>query len=669
VADVRRISEAGPRPASPYPGQRPFLDTDKDRFFGRDSDCEALLEFWIDNHVTLLTGPAASGKTSLLRAGLSPRLAERGSLALPVGRISYGSTFPTAALPEHNPYTLALLQSWMPGESATRLVDLTIDEFIQIQATRGPGSIFAVIDHVDDLVADTGPRWGFRQKFLHDLQHASQAEPRLRLLLIGRDEAAELVTTEMTTAARWDLAPLSRRGAIEAVTGPTAGTGRSFANDSAEILVSDLQTRRIVGLDGKEGYVASDHVEPSVLQVVCDRLWAALPSGTGHITPRDIRIFGDVDKALTGHCGELIASVADDHDLPVARLRSWLVSTFVTEQGRQGAAYEGPVATAGMPNAVARALEDRHLLSAELRSGSRWYQVLTPRLIGPLLHVTDGLPSPAGALDYLSATERALTRGDITAANQYAQAALRTSPDADLRLRAEVESLLGNIATECEKPAEAEAHHRFAARLFEALQDTPSVAGQLAAVGQTLVAQQRIDEAVDEFQAATDRMRDPVIQTNLALALWRLGESRAAVTVLNDVLAVDGGSSLALRARGEILADLGEASKAVLDLNRVTIQERPSTRAARGLALAKLGDQPRANLEVDDAVAEAPRNGTVLLYAARAKALGGWDDAAEELARRAVDATDPMLPAYHREVALRLAVRKHGKPARNKPLK
>ncbi|HTU72386.1 MAG TPA: hypothetical protein VMG38_02605, partial [Trebonia sp.] len=423
---MSRTSGASPKPDVPYPGLRPFLDTDKDRFFGRHPDSEALLEFWRDNHITLLAGPAASGKTSLLHAGLSPRLAEKGSYTLPVGRVSYGSTFPTAALPEHNPYALALLQSWMPGESATRLVDLTISEFIQIRAKQRPGSIFAAIDQADDLIADTGPRSSFRQKFLQDLEEASRAEPRLRLLLIARGEAAGLITTEMSAAARWDLAPLSRQGAIEAVMGPAAGTGRSFADGAAEKLVSDLQTRRIVGLDGKEHYVTSDHVEPSLLQVACSRLWTALPPGTVHITPRDIRIFGDVDKALTEHSGQVIASVADDHDLPVTRLRSWLVTTFITEQGRQGTAYEGPVATAGMPNTVARALEDRHLLSAELRSGSRWYQLLTPRLIDPLLHVADELPSPTGALDHLSAAERALARGDITAAERYAQAALRT---------------------------------------------------------------------------------------------------------------------------------------------------------------------------------------------------------------------------------------------------
>jgi tetratricopeptide (TPR) repeat protein len=272
------------------------------------------------------------------------------------------------------------------------------------------------------------------------------------------------------------------------------------------------------------------------------------------------------------------------------------------------------------------------------------------------------LPPPARPAEHLSAAERALTRGELDTAERYALTALRSAPDTDLRFRAQVESLLGNIAVEREKPAEAESHYRIAARLYEAMHDTQAAASQLAAVGQTLVAQDRLQEAVDELRSAIDRMPgDAVMQTDLALALWRLGESRAAVSVLTTfLLRVDGGNSVALRARGEILADLGEADQAISDLDRVTLEERPSSRAARGLALAKLGDQSRANAEVDDAVAKAPRNGAVLLYAARAKALGGDDYAAEELARRAVDATDLALSPYHREVALQLAAHKHG---------
>ena len=57
----------------------------------------------------------------------------------------------------------------------------------------------------------------------------------------------------------------------------------------------------------------------------------------------------------------------------------------------------------------------------------------------------------------------------------------------------------------------------------------------------------------------------------------------------------------------------------------------------------------------------------MLLYAARARALGGDELAAEALARRAADATDPVLPPHHREVALRIAGHKQEKSARLTP--
>lgn len=662
AAAARRCSATRKGAGAPYPGMRPFEPADQDRFFGRGTDAKALLELWQANRLTLVVGSVASGKSSLLNAGVLPLLDQNCTYVLPPGRLSYGSTFPREALPEHNPYIFALLRSWSPGETPTRLVDLTVHDFIRAQADRqGSGPLFAAIDQVDDLLADSGPRRAHRQKFLGELADALRAEPRLHLLLLAREEGADLVSEALGTAARYNLTTLTRQGAIEAVAGPAAVSGRPFTEGAAEKLVTDLQTSRIVGINGAERHVAGDYIEPSLLQAVCTRLWDSLPPGTEHITPRDVRLFGDADKALATYCGRIIASVADDHDLQVTRLRTWLLGTFVTELGTRGTAYEGAVATAGMPNAVARALQDRHLLSVELRSGSRWYQLLSDRLIQPLRDAADELPPAAEPSERLLAAERALSLGELGAAERYARATLRTSSDTDLRLRAEVESLLGNIASEREKPAEAESHYRISARLFEALRDSSAVAGQLAAVGQTLIAQERPEDALDELQAAIDRMpNDPVMQTDLALALWRLGEGRAAVAVLTAVLGVDSGNSVALRARGEILADLGEARQAMLDLNRVTLKERPATRAARGLAMALLGDQPDADLEVDDAIAEAPRNGVALLFAARAKVFTGGENAAEELARRAVDATDPALSPYHREIALQLAGHKHG---------
>ena len=649
---------------SPYLGTRPFQQADYRRFFGRAADAEALAELWQVSRLIFASGPVASGKTSLLGAGVFPLVRDTRADVLPVGRISYGSTFPFAALPEHNPYTLALLQSWSPGETATQLVGVTVHNFIQGLAERHDGIILAAIDQVEDLLAGTGPRWVHRRQFLAELSEAMRQEPRLHLLLLVRDEALNPVSDVLGDGARYHVAGLARQGAIEAVREPVQGTGRSFAEGAAEKLVSELQTSRIMGADGLEHYVTGDRVEPSLLQVVCAWLWERLPPDVSLITPHDVRLFGDADTALSAHCGRVIAAVADDHDLPVTRLRTWLRGTFVTEMGTRGGAYEGAISTAGMPNAVARAMEDRHLLRAELRSGTRWYELLTDRLLEPLRGAPAQQPPPTGPADYLRAAERAFTLGELDTADRYAEVTLRTSAETDLRIRADVESLLGNLASERDKPGEAEMHYRVAAGLFEMLRDTSAVARQLAAIGQTLLVQERAEDAVDELRAAVDRMpADPIMQTDLGVALWKLGDGQAAVAVLTKVLGVDGGNPVALRARGEILADLGEAPAAMLDLDRMPLKERSATQAARGLALAKLGDRSGAYREIEDALADAPRNGLVLLYAARARALGGDELAAEELARRAADATDPVLPPHHREVALRIAGHEHEKSA------
>jgi tetratricopeptide (TPR) repeat protein len=577
---------------------------------------------------------------------------------LPPGRLCYGETFPFAALPEHNSYALALLRSWSPHELATRLAGLSVRDFLHGLAQRRDGVIFAAVDQVEDLLVDSGSwtRRMLRRQFLGEVAQAINDEPRLHLLLVTRTEAADLISSTTGSGACYTVAPLTRKEAVEAVVAPAAAAGRSFADATAEKLVLDLLPGRIAA-DG-ERYVTEEFVEPALLQAVCSRLWHALPADVTTITAADVRTFGDAGNALAAHCGQVIAAVAAENELGTERVRSWLLGNFITEPGTRGTVHEGTLSAATMPDAVARAvaraLVDRHLLTTDVKSGLRWYTLLSDRLIDPLRRVADERPPALAPADYLRAAERALALQEFDLARQYAGQALRAKPD--LRLRAEAQSLLGNLAHGREKPAEAEEHYREAASLFEAARETGAAARQLAAVGQTLLAQGRPADAVRELHAAVDRMpNDLVTQTELALALWQLGEGRAAVAILTGVLGIDGGNAEALRARGEILADLGEARDAMRDLDRRTVRYRPSTRAARGLALAELGDHKAASREIDNAMAEAPRNGLVLLYAARACALEGDRASSEELARRAVDATDPPLSPRQREKALRLA--------------
>lgn len=652
----------------PYVGLRPFRAEDGDRFFGRSTESHDLAALWQANRLTVLHGSSGVGKTSLLRAGVIPLLDPGSVEVLPPGRVSHSSAFPLAALLKHNPYTFALLTFWSPNEPATSLSGLAVPDFLRRRKKRTdsygrPLPVLAAIDQAEELFTDSIHHRRYQGPFIDELVEALDEHPDLHLLLLIRDSfRIDLSPYEhdlgQASQAWIRLLPLIPQTALDAIRGPLNVTDRSFTLGAAEELVDGLRTSEIVHAVGQRSTVIAEEIEPALLQVVCSHLWEALPDDINIIASHELHVYADVVRTLAEFCGRALIAIADDRGLPATELRSWLQRTFITELGRKSTVDEGLTHTAGMPNAVMRALENRHVIKAEQRAGSRWYELQHDLLIEPIRRMDDTALRPmpqAEPSEHLRTAAEALAAGELALAQQQAERALRGSAATDLRLRGEAESFLGNIAHERGKPTEAEARYRAAAPLFEVLQDTPAVARLLAAIGQSLLAQGRRAEAVDELRAAVDRVpNDLTVQTELGWTLWHLGQQSAAIAVLTGVLSIDGNAPEALRARGEILADMGEAKSALSDLDRVRRQHRPSTQAARGVALATLSNRGAANQEIDAALTEAPDSGPVLLYAARVAALSGHPDIAADLARRAIAAEDPQLPPHQREAALRL---------------
>ncbi|HSD60056.1 MAG TPA: hypothetical protein VLC55_04315 [Burkholderiales bacterium] len=91
-------SSHGPRlgPENPWPGLGAFTEEDRDYFHGRDGETAELVRLVRREPLTVLFGRSGLGKTSLLGAGLFPRLREDGYFPVLI-RLSYATPTPLSA--------------------------------------------------------------------------------------------------------------------------------------------------------------------------------------------------------------------------------------------------------------------------------------------------------------------------------------------------------------------------------------------------------------------------------------------------------------------------------------------------------------------------------------------------------------------------------------------
>src|SRR5918993_5386351 len=74
------------RRANPFVGPRPFLPGEP--LFGRDREVFELRNLLVAERIVVLYSPSGAGKTSLVQAGLIPKMQESGFHVLPVIRVN-----------------------------------------------------------------------------------------------------------------------------------------------------------------------------------------------------------------------------------------------------------------------------------------------------------------------------------------------------------------------------------------------------------------------------------------------------------------------------------------------------------------------------------------------------------------------------------------------------
>jgi formylglycine-generating enzyme required for sulfatase activity len=294
-----------PTPVLPFRHLAPLTESDRDRLYGRESDLAILSEAVLFRRSVIYTAPSGTGKTSLLRAGLLPRLE-----ALDVNGI-YMRCRPECAA--------ALADAIHPG--ATSIVDA-----ITAWHESGGGKLVLVLDQLEAALADPD--------FISSLLAFDRFPPGVDVsivLSIREDYLARLVARTQTLEPNIPvlrLPPLSPAGARTAILGPLTEARLAIEPELLDVLLDDfVEAASAIGQE--MGWGASTRaVYPPHLQLACSVLYEALGSGEATITLAHYRRLGGFTAIVGEHLDRVLdTELADGRDVIARDLFVALVTT------------------------------------------------------------------------------------------------------------------------------------------------------------------------------------------------------------------------------------------------------------------------------------------------------------------------------------------------------
>jgi WD40 repeat protein len=299
--------------SSPYRGLDRFEDRDKDLFFGRDQLIKSLLTQLSASNVLLVLGASGSGKSSVVRAGLLPQLAQ-----LIGARFRY-FTF----VPDVNPFESLRATLLAAGFSQTQTRELadakaeTPAKLIHALQRDGDQWLFFV-DQFEEMftVGDEKLRAGFIEALVaiaQDPNSSTKLVLAMRADFLDRfspfPQFAKIIEKNIDFVADMHIDEL--RQAIEQ---PAARHGVVFEQGLVEEIIKDVQ--------GQAGSLP-------LLQYTLDLLWQEEAREDAladrHLNARAYRELGGVRGALQKRADEIYAFFGDGSDAKAATPKQEIV--------------------------------------------------------------------------------------------------------------------------------------------------------------------------------------------------------------------------------------------------------------------------------------------------------------------------------------------------------
>ncbi len=202
----------------PYPGMRPYSADDAANFYGRDAEINDLLaRLRAGTREIYVIGPSGSGKSSLVAAGVLPRLAR--------------------GVPGLGPFIVRDLR--LGEQPATRLREafevppgqplIMAERIAALLAHRGPGSsVLLVIDQLEDLFTLAGTNE--REAFLAALRGLRAERHSVMIFTLRADFLSAFMHSPLWTEhrgplSRIEVSPLRGEALREAILAPARNVG------------------------------------------------------------------------------------------------------------------------------------------------------------------------------------------------------------------------------------------------------------------------------------------------------------------------------------------------------------------------------------------------------------------------------------------------------------
>ncbi|MCX7111408.1 MAG: SUMF1/EgtB/PvdO family nonheme iron enzyme [Proteobacteria bacterium] len=292
---------------SPFPGLRPFTDKDSPIFFGRGRETDELLARLRDpaQRFIAVVGASGSGKSSLVWAGLIPRLMQ-GALE---GSADWAWVRFTPGKWGDNPFT-ALAACWEPaleaqGQSVRELAEALqkapeqLDGCLRMALANRPASaeLLLFIDQFEELFTVVNP--DYRTAFVRFMRAVASSKKARLIVSVRADFYAQCVEQGLAEVLRTGSYPLAAPGSYalsQMVTQPAALGGLEFEAGLVDAILANTGD------------------QPGALPLLAFALELLYQARTeqGLLTHRAYTDFGEVQGAIGLQADKIFAALAED---------------------------------------------------------------------------------------------------------------------------------------------------------------------------------------------------------------------------------------------------------------------------------------------------------------------------------------------------------------------